>query len=562
MLKSSFVPLVLFVLFVPLSPTGAQTESKQGTASISGRVTLSGKPVAGVKVALTESSNDSRQLIGMFKTLTAQKATTDDDGIYRFNGLAEGRYQVAPHARAFVIKNDNNRSVAVADGDEVKDIDFSLEKGGVITGRVATADGRPVIMESVSATHVGPQNADDQQTDYSAALENFSTDDRGVYRIYGLAPGRYRVSAGRMDSSNVFTGIQSANHPQTFHPGVTDAGRATVIELSSGAEATNVDIKLGLPGKVYSVVGKVVNASTNKPVANAIIVCSRIGEGREPSGLGGLGSATSASGEFRIEGLESGEYNAYAMFGFEGPSEFYTEPTRFTVAYADLSGVEIKAHRGSSISGVAIVEGTSDSAVLEKLHNAELFAMVVAVSSPNVSRAKINEDGTFRLSGLKPGRVSIVLPSLPSSSNLRITRIERDGVEQSSGIEVGSGEHITGVRLVLAQPSGVIRGTVRAETGSLPKNAEFSLSARRISETGSPGGSHDYESGEVDVSGRFSIDGLIPGEWEVTVHVVLNADTRATERDVRMARERVTVTANSTSEITLVVDLNRKTEKD
>ena len=91
LLTSTLLLLVLYSL-----GGSAQTPSKAPTASISGRVTIGGKGVAGITVAATMSSSplDNR---------TVAKATTDDDGKYQLTGLAAGQFTIMPLFKAFVV---------------------------------------------------------------------------------------------------------------------------------------------------------------------------------------------------------------------------------------------------------------------------------------------------------------------------------------------------------------------------------------------------------------------------------------------------------------------------
>ena len=141
--------LLTSTLLVLYSFSGsAQTPSKAPTASISGRVTIDGKSVAGITVAATTSSSplDNR---------TVAKATTDDDGKYQLTGLAAGQFTIMPLAKAFVVGTGGayrppGHSITVAEGETITKIDFALVRGGVITGRITDSDGRPVIGERVN----------------------------------------------------------------------------------------------------------------------------------------------------------------------------------------------------------------------------------------------------------------------------------------------------------------------------------------------------------------------------------------------------------------------------
>ena len=72
----------------------------------------------------------------------------------------------------------------------------------------------------------------------------FKLTNRGIYRIFGLRPGRYKVSVGQ---ESVYRGVGSGRHSlsTTFHPDTNEAAKAGVIEISEGSEATSMDITVG-----------------------------------------------------------------------------------------------------------------------------------------------------------------------------------------------------------------------------------------------------------------------------------------------------------------------------
>src|SRR5438045_7997757 len=74
---------------------------------------------------------------------------------------------------------------------------------------------------------------------------NARTDDRGIYRIFGVPPGNYRVAAGQREESNFGSRTERAAYRLTFHPAAADISQASIIEVTEASEATNVDIAVG-----------------------------------------------------------------------------------------------------------------------------------------------------------------------------------------------------------------------------------------------------------------------------------------------------------------------------
>ena len=109
----------------------------------------------------------------------------------------------------------------VVEGEAVTKIDFILVRGGVVTGRITDSEGHPIIGERVSIT------LKDGSPDTGGPMAMLSgprnrTDDRGIYRAYGLAPGSYRVSVGQAASAGAVSimGMGGSQYVKTFYPGV------------------------------------------------------------------------------------------------------------------------------------------------------------------------------------------------------------------------------------------------------------------------------------------------------------------------------------------------------
>jgi hypothetical protein len=217
-----------------------QTVAGDSKASISGRVTIADKPAPGIRVIAAVQNSFDKRIVG--------KATTDQDGNYRMYGVAAGRIIVSPVARAYVrsasggAPGHGSRPLNVSAGEEITNIDFKLLRGGVITGRITDADGSPIIAETVSVLPVDTAEMRNEPTILSN--KSYATDDRGIYRIYGLFPGTYRVSVGQAKPERT-GGIFRSGSPyvQTFYPGVSEESKATLIELKEGAEVKDIDIR-------------------------------------------------------------------------------------------------------------------------------------------------------------------------------------------------------------------------------------------------------------------------------------------------------------------------------
>jgi 5-hydroxyisourate hydrolase-like protein (transthyretin family) len=539
---------LLMPLFLAI-PLFAQAPAKQPAAktprgSVSGRVTIKDKPAAGVVVGLRSSDN-------MSPLEPFSKATTDQNGVYRIASVAAGSYQVMAAAPGYVLSDANNyrpASVVVLGEDEnVDNVNFSLVRGGVITGKVVDADGRPVILTSVSVYRLDVM---EKQSSPRALYPEATgqTDDRGIYRIFGLAPGKFKVAAGRgEDGTGGFSPFQGS-YKQVFHPDATDLAKATIIEVSEGSEANNVDIALGRAVQTFSVSGRVINTDSGLPVSSVRFGLQRlVGERSEyvPSVI-----ATNARGDFVAEGLIPGKYGVIQFSNLT--NELRTEATTFDVIDQDVTDVTIRLAKGASVSGFVVLE-TDDKAVRSKMSEMVLRAFVQTVPGAASSSASspIAADGSFRLAGLQSGMVTVSLTAVNAPfppKGISISRIERDGVAIPR-IEVKDGETVTGVKVFVSYGNASLRGVVTVENGSLPDGARIFVRLVKTGETAS-----FLRPPAVDARGHFLMEGIPPGVYEVTAQV-FGPNIKAP----RPVKRTVTLTDGVVADVAITIDLAAQT---
>ena len=534
--------LTRFSLVLALSLIGpALVQSQDNTKSkgaITGRVTAANKAVAGVTVSISQNGDPGAGLM--------LKATTDDDGRFRISSLPAGVYYVWPFVPAYVVAEatgiyPQGKSVTVEDGETAEDINFSLTRGAAITGKVTDSAGRLIIDERIRILPVDP-NLRRLTSSVYPNINEIRTDDRGIYRAFGLPAGKYKVAIG--DQFAAFTSTRGRRfYPQTFHPNLTDETKAEIIELREGEEVTNVDITVARSLTGFSVSGTIIDAENNQPVTGVGFGLTIFVGGR-PSGFMSGNGVSTGTGAFRIDNLPPGRY-AVALRPGAGTG-YYGESTPFDIADADVSDLELKIHRGSTITGNVIVEGTADRLVLARLAQARL---AVTVSPPGnaittFSYASINPDGSFQIGSLQAGTAVIRLVSASGNTSPEFAAlgIELNGVDKSRGIEISPGEDISGLRVLAAYGTGTIRGTVRVEGGTIPSEQYLSASFSR------PGSSFVIAYSRVDARGRFVFDHVPAGNYEVVV-------TMYVDRKTVTARQPVVASNGVVSEVTLTLNL-------
>jgi protocatechuate 3,4-dioxygenase beta subunit len=527
----------------------------KNSGSIGGTVTLGGKPAKGVPVVASVNTNSPSQK-PVFGT-----ATTDEEGRYVITGLASGQYSVAPYQPTSVLPertmfDTGSKSVTLNDNESAANIDFTLSTGAVITGRVTGSDGRPLIEQRINV-----ESANGKQS-FGGIFggDMYRTDDRGIYRIYGLPAGSYYVSVGEVPNSNVITfGVNTnGSVPHTYYPGVTKKSDAKLLEMTDGSTESAIDISVGAREKTYSVTGRMVDQATGKPVAD---IPASYGLVQPGGSIGAFGTSTNSdtSGQFKLNSLKPGRYAVFAGgFSFGGNADKWTsDPVVVEIADANVSDVEIKVRAGIAVDGVAVVDGTSDPEILRKLValRVQVFSFSPpspgTIQTPSGHSAQVGVDGRFHVDGLQPGRFNVYVSQTGADQIFSLKSIEQDGNTILDGmIDIGQGLDHTNVRLVLETGNGTLRGQMNVIGGELPAGTRISGSLLR------PGQSRfQARSFTVDSRGRFLIEHLAAGEYEIQVTAFPAPGQPAPPRPVPSVRQNVTITGSGEVNVTITLDL-------
>ncbi|HEX8072358.1 MAG TPA: carboxypeptidase-like regulatory domain-containing protein [Pyrinomonadaceae bacterium] len=530
-------------------PAAVCAQETHDAGTITGRVTLAGHELAGARLALVPGERLDPRAVR-----PVARATTDEQGRYRMRDVPPGRYQLLALAPGFVVADaepeawQTGRVVNVLPGDQLDGVDFALTRGGVITGRVTDADERPIAevpVRVLRAPQPGPE-----RPQLAPVTTTFTTDDRGVYRIYGLAAGRYLVHVG--DPPEWITRPDSGpSYPRTFYGDTTVQAQARVVEVAAGAEVTGVDITVGRPARTFEATGRVVD-ERGRPVAGVTCRYGLLLAGGGVGPISGLGGPTNERGEFRLPNLSPGRYVAYADSAAPAaslPGGTYSAGTPFQIVDQDVTALVIKLVPGVTISGTAGFEDTSNPALLARLGELTLRAFTAPVpGAPELglslaAQGRVNADGSFLVTGVPPGRVRLSL-GYPWPKGFTLARVERDGAEQPAGLEVAAGEQVKGVRVVLAYHASVIRGLVQFPGGARPEG-RFVVTPNRVGAQAT--GARPVV---VDAAGRFIIEELGAGEHELLLYAAPPGG-----RGLRLVgRKLVTVPEAGTVDVTLTFE--------
>ena len=547
-LKRMIVPAASVALALLLATNSAAqqpaTENAQPAPTsngvISGRVVdSSGQPLTGAIAYATAIGS----------RVPPRGAVVDTEGAFKLEGLETGVYSIWAGAPGFVTESPFAAPDAprryFRPGDSVT---ISLVKGGVITGTVTTVTGQPVVAVVVRALRV--READGQSVEGVTQPRERQTDDRGIYRIYGLPPGTYVVSAG--GPGQFYSGIPGPYDVDvaTYAPSST---RDTALEIGvhSGEEAMGVNIQYrGEAGHAIS--GTVTGLLQNQPaMSTAFYGASVILTAVQSRTTLMFTSASSYSGyTFEFYGIPDGEYELTAQRSLPSGEATAAEPRRINVRGADVTGIALALVPLSSIVGQVIVESHPELNCAKRRATALRETLITARRDPkpeiksaenpkekigastenkppiNLSNTSAEgvpgEKGEFALRGLRSGsyRVESHLPgsgwfvrSIMIGSPLANATATRrpDSNIPRDGIILKSGERVSGLTVTIAEGAASFRGRVIvAEGQSLPPNLRVYLVPAE--KDGVADLLRFFET-RTDTDGSFAMGNIAPGHY-------------------------------------------------
>ncbi len=306
-------------------PPSTEKSATARTGSITGRILGDdGRPITNATVMAFKFGSGTPPVGG----------TTDADGRFEVKDLSPGAYRVEAIAPGYIPLPDAGAEAGAWGFHRIgESVTLTLVKGGVITGTVTNANGDAVTGVSVRAVRVRKPGEQRRET-FNLARDRM-TDDRGVYRLFGLEPGTYVLGVG---SSTQFYGALNAfdGDAPTYYPSAT---RDTAAELMvrAGEELTGIDVRYR--GERGRIVSGFVSGNTGETTRfNGISVSLLQAATGTPEATTFIGG-DERKFSFALNGIADGEYNLIAARPIGTTGEAMMATRRITVRGADVTGV-------------------------------------------------------------------------------------------------------------------------------------------------------------------------------------------------------------------------------
>jgi hypothetical protein len=279
-------------------------QAQQGpTGSVSGRIVFGDTQAPArfaqvVLIPVQSVQTDSRPGGGFRGFNMGGNGRTDLDGNFTLANVAVGDYYVSGQAPGYISETAilQARAAEGADADALlaglptahvtagtmATVNVSLSRGATVAGHLQWDDGSPASGVQVSASMVSAGTTATAAFNQAGGRGGFAggfagassggfTDDRGEFRISGLAPGVYtvRVTLQAPASGGSPTFMQRAQTITLYAPGKVRRADAQTFTLHAGEERDDLQMVLNLRA-LHTVTGRVGAASGPEPESGSV----------------------------------------------------------------------------------------------------------------------------------------------------------------------------------------------------------------------------------------------------------------------------------------------------
>jgi len=548
--------ILLLVLSAGLGLTADQARDAgravvaTGTGQITGTVVTSDEsPVPLRRAVVTLTGDQNLRLV----------AVTDDAGTFVFSSLPAGRFSMSAAKGGYVPMAYGSKRpggagtpVVLVDAQQAT-VGIALPRGAVITGTVRDDFGRPVPEVVVSAMRYTFSAQTGQRALQAASIgssgqlvsgylpDSFPgtavTDDRGIYRIYGLAAGEYIVSASArastisiLTSTDVYqisdvdvrrarqllqgpgaaqapdsaarpAGSSRVDYAPVYHPNAIARQDASTVTVAAGEEKFGIDVLLRLvpTATVYGVV----TSLDGTPQVNAQV---SVMEPESTNSRVFKAARSGYDGEFAIAGVPPGRYEVRAD-GY---------PVRLSGSVeVDVSGRDVDASfmmtPGVTVTGRMVFDGKSPPPAPSAV---PLILWRMPVRSLGGYGFELKPDGTFVFTDVHPAPYRLRVNGRPPAGwTLRSVTVGDDTRTDVSDLvfDVKPREPFTGLVMTLTDRTTELSGTLQTAAGG--PAPEYVLVVFSADSRYWLAGSRRTQQIRPDLQGRYLVQNLPAGEY-------------------------------------------------
>lgn len=493
-------------------------------------------------------------------------AITDANGRFSFDALPYGRYTIEASKAGFVRVAYGARRwdragtpITLGPGSLTHDVSLRLPRGAAITGRIVDEFGAAALGARVNVQMVRMVNGERsvQPILLAGAVTSDTVDDRGQFRLYGLPPGDYVVSAqprmvgtgdiGRLTDAEIRAAEQALaamtpstqNAPpppttlgfsQVFYPGANNAGGAVPITLQQGEERSNIDFPIALV-RTAAIEGMVVVPGDVNPASVQLSLTLKadmsVTEIAMPAGgAGNVMMFTTSSmvsgarrvnpdGTFTYGGVAPGAYVLSARANRQGGAVLWAE-TDVTIDGSPVSGVSLVLQEGLTLTGrlTAEAEGVDAPENWSRARITLVPANTGGGAAMMVSNnTTVTADGTFTVRNVVPGRYRLIANFSSPEATWQAKSAVFKGVDALDAVLEVSGQEPLG--------EGLITFTNRTQdlSGTLSDASQRPATEYTVvlfpTDTAQWSSSRRFRTARPGTDGKFSFVGIPSGVYRL-----------------------------------------------
>jgi hypothetical protein len=500
-----------------------ESGKKQGHGLINGRlISNTGEILTHIEVIISRGKKGGQQ--------DRYVTNTDTTGKFQFKDIPEATYSLSVRAPGFIRINNSVESYFCRVGDFIT---VTMVKGGVVTGIVKSPSGEPLINVPVRASCI--RDLDGKIKPSGARPRERLTDDRGVYRLYGLEPGVYLISAGGGGQPTGNFNKYQENAP-IFYPSST-LDTASELRVDAGQEVTGIDINYrDVNGQVIS--GTISGGITPSFLPNISITLIQA--------INGSIAATTSVQErlgFAFYGVSDGEYFIIAQTytNVNEKDATISIPQRIKVKGNNITGLKLMMQYLSSATGRVVLETPIDENFknCEKEQITTLKDVLILIQR---EKAKVDEpkswdltkatgipddEGKFSFARLIPGQyqVNAYLPNdrwfiqsitqlVDKKANEKSLKTDFTTNLSITNLSLKSGDSVDGLIITLSEGAAGFRGRLIIEEKTANKTNFDNIFIYLIpTDKALANNAHRFYLSSLQEKGEFIFSNLAPGKY-------------------------------------------------